>query len=157
GPRLTGRRSTDEVLAVVEATAKEAGAGEPLTFYDAWLGDFSPRLSRVALDRVAPRNPVAILDRGGHAIVVNTRGFEAAKLDGGLRGVLIGQNGEAQGELVAEANAAARWSFGQFVTDERRRRAHEVAAAQALEVGLTTVHALEGGEGGSGVPSPFTK
>ncbi len=95
------------------------------------------------LDAVAPRHYVRLMRSDGHSSVVNTKmlrylGYTAATPDVEVRG------GEPTGVIRATAQANADPLTGKLETPAMRRAAMRAAAERALQVGLTTVHTLEG-------------
>jgi predicted amidohydrolase YtcJ len=104
---------------------------------------FSPIIE--ALDAAAPHNPVYLIGVTGHMSAANTEALNLLALPEGITGVL-GENGWANGLLADEANSVAAQAFTKaFGASEKAEEKLALAVEKALSVGLTTVHALEGG------------
>jgi predicted amidohydrolase YtcJ len=92
-----------------------------------------------------------VADLGAHACVVNSKAWEMLDLPADLPGIDAGSNGRFTGLLIGAANTRARYLYYSEVIDDATRIAALHRASQmALEVGITTVHALEGGSPGRG-------
>lgn len=141
-------RSVDEVLEQVrEASRTYSG--------DRWI--FGKRLDEsrlqerrpptaAELDGVAPRHPVFIVDRGWHYTLVNTAGFRLLGLSEDTPGVRKDPAGNFTGRLHEEANGRAKKAFFEKQTRTQREEALRRVAQRAAQVGITTLHAVEGGE-----------
>jgi hypothetical protein len=133
--------------AVAETTPGQAIIGMGFTEYALDTQKFSPIID--ALDVVAPENPVLLVGVTGHTSAVNTRGLKLLSFPEGTPGIMLDAEGRPNGLLADKANNEA---FG--IIGERSGTAGEAAEmiAKAIEkahsVGLTTVHALEGGSVG---------
>jgi predicted amidohydrolase YtcJ len=105
---------------------------------------FSPIIN--ALDAVAPDHPVYLIGVTGHASAVNTRALELLALSDSVPGVLRDARGRPNGMLVDQANSLAAKRFSKaFGANARADESLARAVEKALSVGLTTIHALEGG------------
>jgi predicted amidohydrolase YtcJ len=99
-----------------------------------------------ALDAVAPDNPVYLIGVTGHTSAVNSRALEALALPEHTPGVMRDAGGLPNGLVADEANNRALSRLGGFPgEDDGADEWVALAVGQALSVGLTTVHALEGG------------
>jgi len=97
------------------------------------------------LDAVCPGKPVFLSRVDAHACLVNSEALRVLGLDPGLEGVIL-ENGKATGNLKANANSAARVKILNNLLDPAEKKTALLQAAnEALSVGVTTVHALEGG------------
>lgn len=102
-----------------------------------------------ALDAVAPHNPVLLIGVTGHTSAVNSCALEKLELAADVPGVMLDSEGIANGLLADEANSAAAQVFMRsFGTATNPVALLDRAVELALSVGLTTVHALEGGIAG---------
>jgi len=145
GPSVYDVADTSTVLEVVAGAVSRAAAGEPVLVHGCWFGGLGHPVTSADLDRIAPRNPVMVVDVSGHGCLVNSRAWEALALPAGIDGVVRAASGERSGRLVAEANTLARYRYYATIDDTQRVAALERAAEMALRVGITTVHALDGG------------
>jgi len=99
-----------------------------------------------ALDAVAPDHPVYLMGITGHTSTVNTRGLELLALPDDTPGVMRDAKGRPNGLLADRANNLA-WDRSSESFGAHEKAAEMVAAAieKAHSVGITTLHALEGG------------
>ncbi|MBN1486320.1 MAG: amidohydrolase, partial [Anaerolineae bacterium] len=98
------------------------------------------------LDQVAPGHPVYLSDRGLHYTLVNTAGFELLGLSPELPGVRKSPDGGFNGRLHEKANSLAKRAFLDKQSYAQREEAFRAVAKRATEVGITTLHTVEGGE-----------
>ncbi len=145
GPNVQGIASADGVLAVVSESVSKALPEQVIVIHGYDAGEVDRPITRLELDRVAPRQPVMIADRGGHACIVNTVAWRMLALPKDLVGIKRLSSGEPSGVLVAQANNVARYRFYDLIDDSIRVAALHRAAQKAVRYGITTVHALEGG------------
>jgi predicted amidohydrolase YtcJ len=105
---------------------------------------FSPILE--VLDAAAPENPVYLIGVTGHVSAANTRALAFLDLPDETAGVMRDAAGRPNGLLADEANnlAYARFSPA-FGADDKAVELLPSAVQRALSVGITTLHALEGG------------
>ncbi len=126
--------------------------GEPLlgmgfTEYALDTKTFSPIIQ--ALDVVAPENPLLLIGVTGHTSAANTAGLELLSFPEGTPGIMVDANRQPNGLLADKANNEAFGIFGErYGTDEKAAEMIARAVERAHSVGLTTVHALEGGSVG---------
>lgn len=98
------------------------------------------------LDAAAPENPVFLMGVTGHTSAVNTRAQKSLALPGGTPGILRDAGGRPNGVLADRANTLAWDRFSAtFGANEKAGEMIARAEEKALSVGLTTLHALEGG------------
>jgi predicted amidohydrolase YtcJ len=105
---------------------------------------FSPIIE--VLDAVAPENPVYLMGVTGHTSAANSRALELLVLPGGTPGVMRDADGRPNGLLVDRANSLADEKIRSLI--DAGAWAVEMlglAVEKALSVGITTLHALEGG------------
>lgn len=137
---------------IVRQAVADKPPGEPIlgmgfTEYALDTVKFSPIIA--ALDAVAPDNPVCLIGVTGHASAVNTRGLELLSFPEGTPGIMGDASGWPNGLLADKANNLAFERFGEhFGVDEKAADMVAMAIHKAHSVGLTTVHALEGGVAG---------
>lgn len=102
-----------------------------------------------ALDAVAPGNPVYLMGVTGHLSAANRLALEALALPEDTPGLMRDAAGHPNGLLAGEAHAQAWERFGaSFGLGDKAEAMIAQAVEKALSVGLTTVHALEGGAAG---------
>ena len=143
--------SLGEVLARVRATAANAPLVRAIGFDPAALAE-GRYPNRQELDAVAPHCPAYLVRRDMHSAALNTRALALVPLPSDTPGLdRDPATGELTGILRGEAWYRASLMLSDYVDAATWRRALGVAIAQALGVGATTVHALEGGfTGGDG-------
>jgi predicted amidohydrolase YtcJ len=98
------------------------------------------------LDRVAPQHVVYLSDRGLHYTLINSRGFEVLGIAKDTAGVRRLPDGTASGRLHEEANNQAKRAFFERQDRTARRAALQYTTEMAVRKGVTSVHAVEGGE-----------
>ncbi len=144
GPRLETCSSIKQVL---EALATEAQR-QPIIVKASGLepsaltgGD---RLTRWELDRVTPNKMAYVVSRDGHTVVVNTRTLSELDLPPETPGI---DRDRSTGDITGILRADARKIAGDRLTNvsgDHRKEAIYLAMNKAIDVGLTTVHALDG-------------
>ncbi|MFQ6059254.1 MAG: amidohydrolase [Anaerolineae bacterium] len=133
--------------AVAETPPGELILGMGFTEYALDTKRFSPIIE--VLDAVAPDNPVYLIGVTGHASAVNTRALELLNAPEGTPGVMRDANGQPNGLLAGEANNLAFDRFREhFGASEKAAQMIGRAIEKAHSVGITTLHALEGGLAG---------
>jgi predicted amidohydrolase YtcJ len=101
------------------------------------------------LDSVAPDRPVFLEGVTGHTSAINSLALELLDLPDGTPGVMRDAIGRPSGLLVDEANNLVWERFGESARlSERATEMIPLAIQKAHSVGLTTLHALEGGSTG---------
>lgn len=93
-----------------------------------------------------PDRGVYLLDRGLHYSVVNQKAYEEIGFTGQEAGLRKDKEGKVNGRLHEQANAVARNYFTSSLTKEQRMQAIHHVEQEALRRGITTIHAMEGGE-----------
>jgi predicted amidohydrolase YtcJ len=143
GINLAEVRSIDEILVKVKEKAKETPPGE-------WIfGYFITHLpdrgmpTRVDLDRISARHPVRLMHRNGHLCSLNTRAIEILKIPVNLEGVEK-ESGEVTG-IIRDPAIQALSHPGHSLTKEMTMEALRFTSQSALQRGVTTLHALDGG------------
>jgi len=146
GPEVYGLTSRSGVLEVVADAVARTASSEPLLVHGCCFHDLDAPLTRQDLDRVAPHNPLLVADMGAHACAFNSRAWSALRLPADAPGIDKAPDGSLSGLLRGAANTRARYTYyNTVVSDETRVAALHRASQMALEVGITTVHALDGG------------
>jgi len=97
------------------------------------------------LDAISPDNPVWLSRVDGHSCLVNSKAASELKIQESTPGVERGGAHELTGVLRADANSQARQAINGAIDKQTRREAVRNACAKLLSVGITSVHALEGG------------
>jgi predicted amidohydrolase YtcJ len=144
GIDLAEVRSLDEILAKVEARVRETPHGE-------WIfGYFITHLSdrgmptRFDLDRISTRHPIRLTHRNGHLCSVNSKALEILHVPKDLEGIEK-QCGEVTGVIRDPAIQVLRHP-GLSMGEQMKTEAVKLASQLALEKGVTTLHALDGGQ-----------
>ncbi|WP_127017410.1 amidohydrolase [Anoxybacter fermentans] len=148
GIRLNDADSLEEVLARIRNKAKAQKPGELILASGLDTNRFKEeRLpTREELDDVAPHNPVFINRVDSHSCVINTKMMELIKVPLDLEGVEKDTYGLPSGFMRKAANSYVRNRVLNIIPEEMRIRAAHMAAEAAVKVGITTIHALEGGQ-----------
>lgn len=98
------------------------------------------------LDKVAPENPVFIVDRSHHAMVVNRRAFDLLNLPTDTSGICQAEGlAKPTGLMLAQANTLAKHRLSNLVPDEVKGEGLHRASDIALRVGVTSIDSLDGG------------
>ena len=98
------------------------------------------------LDAAAPENPVFLMGVTGHISAANSRALSLLVLPASTPGIMRDARGKPTGLLADKANTLAWDRFNvAFGAGARAREMITRAEEQALSVGITTLHALEGG------------
>lgn len=142
---LTGVMSLDEMLARISAFAKDQPAGHWLTGgnwdHNLWANKVLP--TRQDLDKVTGDHP-AFLDRiDGHIAIVNSAALKAAGITGSSKppqggAIDLDSSGQPTGILRESAQSLVEKVIPPPTHDERRRGL-ELAIADALSHGITSV------------------
>ncbi len=97
------------------------------------------------LDAACPENPLFLSRVDAHSCLINSVALNMLDLDPSLEG-LDRKEGRVIGRLRAKANSAARTQIlNRLLGEKEKKQALFEASEEALAVGVTTVHALEGG------------
>jgi predicted amidohydrolase YtcJ len=149
GPQVYGMTSRDSVLGIVADAVGKAASDEPLLVHGCSFHDLDFQLSLRDLDRLAPDNPLVVADLGAHACAFNSRAWDLLGVPPDMAGIDLDTQGRPNGLLKGAANTQARYNYYSRVVDDATRVAALKRASQmALAVGITTVHALDGGSPG---------
>lgn len=143
-----GRRSEEEIAGLVEARAVTARPGDWLggRGWDQTLWPGARFPTKASLDRVAPRNPVALTRIDGHATWANSAALQAAGITRDTRDpvggrIARGEDGEPTGLLIDTAQELLRRAEPR-PAEERFDQAVREAIAECLAKGLTGVHEM---------------
>jgi predicted amidohydrolase YtcJ len=145
--------SARRVADILDLLSEEAESADPGAWVigkqldEALLEEGRPP-NRPELDRAIPDHPVFLNDRGLHYVVLNSAAFQRLGLD--LQGMAWNRGQEqgdsASGRFQEEAGGLARKRFAQTLSRSERIAAVRRGAEALARLGLTTVHAVEGGE-----------
>ncbi|WP_051277818.1 amidohydrolase [Solimonas flava] len=145
GPQVYDVSSKAQVLQVVADAHAAMPAGQPMLVHGLAIADLDAPITLSDLDRVASGRAVMIGDVGAHGCIVNTPAMAMLDLNG-VAGLGHDEAGRFNGMLTNKANTWARYRYyNQAISDAQRVQALQRASQMAAEVGITTVHALEGG------------
>jgi predicted amidohydrolase YtcJ len=149
GPQVYGITARDSVLEIIADAVGKSVPGEPLLVHGCCFHDLDAQLSLADLDRLAPENPLVVADLGAHACAFNSRAWELLGVPSDVPGIDLDSQGRRAGLLRGAANTLARYNYYSTVVDDATRvSALQRASQMALAVGITTVHALDGGSPG---------
>ncbi|MGH2621934.1 MAG: amidohydrolase, partial [Anaerolineales bacterium] len=146
---LTAARTLLEALARLTQAAAAAAPGEWLIAHGLAAGLLEGADRRMPdrreLDGVAADRPIFVGERTGHASAANSPAFEILAVPESTKGITRDSNGEPTGVFVAEANRLASDRADQLFAEQiGYDRIVAAASQEAVEAGLTTVHALDG-------------
>jgi predicted amidohydrolase YtcJ len=145
---VTGAASEDAVVRSVAECLRALAPGEWVggRGWDQTLWPEKGFPAKASLDRVAPRNPVALVRIDGHATWANSRALAAAGITratsdpaGGI--ILRGADGEPTGVLIDAAQELVR-NVEPEPSDERLDAAVSEAIGECLRKGLTGIHEM---------------
>jgi predicted amidohydrolase YtcJ len=142
---LTGVGSLEEMLAKVKAFAEAAPAGHWLTGgnwdHTLWSSQLLP--TRQDLDKVAGDHPAFLARIDGHISIANTAALQAAGITGKTRPPQGGAiDLDASGEPTGILRESAQSLVAKVIpppTPEERRKGDELAIADAVSHGITSV------------------
>jgi predicted amidohydrolase YtcJ len=139
--------SSLETIVRKEAASLPPGVlifGMGFTEYALDTGAFSPIID--VLDAASPDHPVFLTGVTGHTSAANTRALEELDLPSTTPGVMRTSDRRPSGLLADEANNVASSEFSiRFGASQDNARLIAQAVELAHSVGITTLHALEGG------------
>ncbi len=145
GPRLGSLHTLPQVLSALAEEAQKQPTIVKASGLDPYLLAEGHQLTRWELDRITPDKQAYVVRRDGHAVVVNTRTLEGLALPPDTHGIdRDASTGEPTGILKADARRIAGERLT-HITADLRVEAIRRATENAVQVGLTTVHALDGG------------
>ena len=133
---LSPAESVGDVLDLVAERVRSSGPDD-IIFGRGFDSAIAPRQTH--LDRVAPGHAALLQGSTGHHAVANSRMLAALDLAAGADGL------DEDGRLRGAANTRAAWRVpAQFAAQVGWERVFGAAADEALQAGITTLHALEG-------------
>lgn len=149
--RLDHTRSPEQIVEVLRAYAaanpdREWVVGQGLSYLSSPGGE---ALTRHHLDAAVPDRPVLVVSYDGHTSWANT---EALRRGGLLYGaetppgslIVMAPDGTATGELREPGASRPIEALVPPASDHRKRKLLRLGLAQAAEVGLTSVHNMNG-------------
>jgi predicted amidohydrolase YtcJ len=140
GSHAYGVTSRGELMQIIADAARATAPGAGVLIHGVHLAGLDQRLTRSELDAIDSTRPIMVVEVGAHGCVLNGAAIEQVHLPSSTPGI------GADGVFIAQANTRARYRFySSVVSDEARVGALHRAASMAAAVGITTVHALEGG------------
>lgn len=147
GIRLNDASSIEEVLERIRCRANVSKPGELVLASGLDTNRFAVERipTRRELDAAAPHNPVFINRVDSHSCAVNTEMMELLQVPRELEGIEKGPDGTPSGFMRKQANSYVRNRLLEIIPEELRAQAAFVAAEAAVKVGITAIHALEGG------------
>lgn len=138
------------IAAVLEKLAAEKSVNKQEWIFGYGLDESRLREKRPPqaseLDQVFSNRPVYLVDRGLHYTQVNTIAMEIMAFAEDEEGLGRDQVGKLTGRLHSQANSHARKYFFDKMTWDQREAAIRHTAKMAVEMGVTTIHAMEGGD-----------
>ena len=144
---LREARSVADVQDLLAARAAQQPAGTLLRgwgLYENLLRE-NRFPTKEELDAVAPDHYVKLYREDGHSSAVNTKTMHYLCFTAGMPGVDV-VDGEPTGALRAQAQKISDPRLRALEPPGTREESLRAAAAEALRVGLTTVHALDGSD-----------
>ena len=156
--KLADAKTWDEIVAMVEAAAKQAQPGEWILgrgwHQEKWSAVPAPNVEGFpihdALSKVSPNNPVFLTHASGHASFANARAMELAGItrttknpDGGeilrdKQGNATGLFRETASGLIGAARAKDRASMDAAAVEAETRRFIDLANKEAVRKGITS-------------------
>ncbi|MBI4857089.1 MAG: amidohydrolase [Acetobacterium woodii] len=138
------------IAAVLEKLAAEKSANEKEWIFGYGLDESRLQEKRPPnaseLDHHFRNRPVYLVDRGLHYTQVNTIAMEWMGFLESEEGLGRDHEGNLTGRLHSRANSHARKYFFDKMTWEQREAAIRYTAKIAVAMGVTTIHAMEGGD-----------
>lgn len=103
-------------------------------------------LSLQELDHISPDNPVCLIRTDRHSSILNSLAFKELQIPLDLDRVEEETNGKKTGFVAGKANAYVRQSINRLLPKKTKKKILTEAAQKLISVGITTVHALDGGD-----------
>ncbi len=145
-------------IASIQSVLRERASRTPqgewiqgFLYDDTKLEDGRPLL-RTDLDEAVPEHPVAVVHRGGHTAVYNSKAFELAGITAETPdpegGKFYREGGELTGKVAERARAPLEALIPSATTREQRAEAISLIGRLMSAAGLTSVHETGGGSEG---------
>ena len=141
-------KSLDELHAKVEERVRQTPLVE-------WIfGYFITHLSdrgmptRFDLDRISTRHPIRLTHLNGHLCSLNSKALEILRVPEDLEGIEK-QSGEVTG-VIRDPAIQVLPHPGLSMSEQMKAEALKLASRLALQKGVTTLHALDGGQRDAG-------
>ncbi len=147
GLNLSDAACMDDLFAGVRHRASQLPAGQlirGIAFDELKLRE-KRMPTRYELDEYAPNHPVWISRVDYHTSIVNTLALHLLNLPFNLEGIGRDERGLPNGQLTGRASAVVRSYFLGKVSDSERHEGVHKALIQAVENGITSMNAMEGG------------
>ncbi|SDP53790.1 amidohydrolase [Desulforhopalus singaporensis] len=149
---MSSTATIDEVLGLCREAAYHAGKGEWIR--GSMLNDVNLREKRMPdryeLDRAVADHPVYLLHPTVHLCSFNTAGLKALDIPENLNGVDRDANGPTGVIRDPAIVTHILGKMSKLLPDAMKNSAIDTAALMALKKGITTLHALDGGDFGPG-------
>lgn len=98
------------------------------------------------LDAITSSHPVFLSRRDCHSCLLNSFALSMLHIPEDMEGIDYLEDGTMSGLLRGQANSYVRSKIIDFIPEEKKREAFTQASEAAIKKGITTIHALEGGE-----------
>lgn len=138
---LRGTSSIDEALEKLKERVRNVEKGSWIigNRWDESKWQERRYINRFDIDKVVPNNPVMLKRMDGHLWVINTKGFEAAKVPMDDPGV---EKDRSTGEPTGLLRWGAKNFVGRCIVPDRTEMLHglKLASDEALRCGVTTVN-----------------
>ncbi len=136
---------------VLDKVVEEAKKGDSGWIYCSRLDESRLKEKRPPtmeeIDRAVKNQGVFMVDRGLHYTLVNSRAFQEIGFTMKENGIILGADGRPNGRLHDKANGTARsFFYDHRMTDAQRESMYNYTMQEAVKKGITTMHAMEGGD-----------
>jgi predicted amidohydrolase YtcJ len=144
GIDLAETRSLDEIFVKVKERVGQTPSGQWIFGY--FITHLSDRSmpTRFDLDRISTLHPIRLTHRNGHLCSLNSKALEILHVPKDLEGVEK-QSGEATG-VIRDPAIQVLPHPGLSMSEQMKAEALKLASQLALQKGVTTLHALDGGQ-----------
>lgn len=103
--------------------------------------------TREELDSISPSHPIYINHRSYHCALINSYAVRLLNISSRMLGFEHDANNRyVSGLLTLEANTYVKNKLAQIISEDELLNAYQSVSSLAAEVGLTTIHCIEGGE-----------
>ena len=157
GLKLTGIdlarcRSLDEVLALCASAAQDLEKGAWIRGYSLNDQDLAEKTMplRADLDRVSQTHPICLMHATLHMATLNTLGLKKLGFPPDLPGLDLAAGSGRPTGVIRDPGIISHLlpSLNRQIPEPTKLAALKAAACQALDQGITTLHALDGGDFG---------